>query len=44
MLNAGLYSGNTSSNGSFLDFFKETLSLAGQKTVVKGVRIDVSVK
>lgn len=40
LLNAGLYGGATASNGSFLDFFKETMSLVSPRTVVKGVRID----
>lgn len=40
LLNAGLYGGKTSSNGGFLEFFQETLSLVGPETVVKGVRID----
>lgn len=40
LINAGLYSGNTSSNGSFLEFFKETVSLVSPQAVVKGVRMD----
>lgn len=40
LLNAGLYGGKTSSNGNFLEFFQETLSLVGHNTVVKGVRMD----
>lgn len=40
LLNAGLYGGKTSSNGDFLEFFRETLSLVGQNTVVKGIRMD----
>lgn len=40
LLNAGLYGGKTSSNGGFLEFFQETLSLVGPETVVKGVRMD----
>lgn len=40
LLNAGLYGGKTSSNGGFLEFFQDTLSLVGPETVVKGVRMD----
>jgi len=40
LLNAGLYSGETNSNKGFLDFFKETVSFVGPRTVVKGVRLD----
>jgi len=40
LVNAGLYGGKTHSNEGFLDFFKETISLLGPRTVVKGVRLD----
>lgn len=40
LLNAGLFGGETNSNQGFLDFFQETVSLAGPRTVVKGVRLD----
>ena len=40
LLNAGLYGGKTSSNGGFLEFLQETLSMVAPQTVVKGVRMD----
>ena len=41
LVHAGLYSGNVASNGQFMDFLKETLSiLAAQKIIVKGIRMD----
>lgn len=40
LLNAGLYGGKANSNNGFLDFFKETISLVGSRTPVKGVRLD----
>ena len=40
LINADLYGGTTHSNKGFLEFFKDTLSMLGPRTVVKGVRLD----
>lgn len=40
LINAELYGGTTHSNGGFLEFFKDTVSMLGPQTVVKGVRLD----
>ena len=41
LVNARLYSGNVASNGQFMEFLKETLTmLAAQNIIVKGIRID----
>lgn len=41
LVNARLYSGNVASNGQFMEFLKETLTiLAAQKIIVKGIRMD----
>jgi len=41
LVNAKLYSGNVASNGQFIEFLKETLSiLAKHNIIVKGIRMD----
>lgn len=40
LVNAGLYGGKTASNGEFLPFFQETLTLLPPRTVVEVVRMD----
>lgn len=40
LVNAGLYDGHNHSNQGFLEFFKETVSMIGPRTVVLGVRLD----
>jgi hypothetical protein len=41
LVNAGLYGGKTTSNGSFLDFLQKTLGrLDSSKMVIKGIRLD----
>ena len=39
LINAELYGGTTHSNGGFLEFFKDTVSMLGPRTIVKGVRL-----